>query len=43
MDVCDQTPRDVRLADEEDHTVACHLYYDHYETEGAEPQPEEAE
>ena len=27
MDVCDYNPRDVDL--EADHTVACHLYYEH--------------
>ncbi|WP_129113637.1 ABC transporter ATP-binding protein [Halegenticoccus tardaugens] len=29
MGVCDSTPHDIELADYEDHTVACHLYYDH--------------
>jgi peptide/nickel transport system ATP-binding protein len=33
MDICDHKPRDVELEDEQNHTVACHLYYDH-PTEG---------
>jgi peptide/nickel transport system ATP-binding protein len=46
MDICDKTPHDVELEDKEDHTVACHLYYDHpteEDEEDKEPQMEEAE
>lgn len=29
MDICDERPYDVELEDSGDHTVACHLYYEH--------------
>ena len=43
MDVCDHKPHDVSPDGDEDHTVACHLYYDHEvaDAEGT-PEPEEA-
>lgn len=36
MDICDETPWDVEPENQEDHTVACHLYYDH-PTEDGQP------
>ena len=43
MDVCDYTPWDVEPEGEEDHVVACHLYYDHpVEEEESEPRAERA-
>ncbi|WP_132057852.1 ABC transporter ATP-binding protein [Halorussus amylolyticus] len=39
MDICDRKPLDIALEGEDDHTVACHLYYDHDEVEGDQPEP----
>lgn len=38
MDVCEKTPKRVGS---DDHTVCCHLYYDHEETEQAEATSQE--
>jgi len=36
MDVCDRTPRSMETEDDAEHTVACHLYYDHEGATGAD-------